>query len=216
MQKDEPPKSPTLSLERLLFPFLVSFIVVVAFCAFFITEDHRYDIAIRRISMEHEQATEALKIERLRVEKITTSIPVQLPSPGLDTGTGNAIGLSLLRELIVKIPPASGSGFGGGSQRSTSVIAGMVDALVSAGQITASAAKSLKDELQKAGLEIGVEAAKALIDRFIKVHEKPVAGGDKSGPVVQGATQINMYCNASTARTSLPPIRTSVPKKACS
>lgn len=199
----------------LVFPLVLVAAIACACFAFWKAEDLRYKIAMRRIDIERDREKDAQQTERLRIEKAGTLAAVQSPVSNLALGAG-AAGFTLLRELIANSAPAPGSGAGQSNKRSTSAIAGMVDALVSAGQITAGEAKSLKDELQSVGVEIGVDAAKALIDRFIKVQHKPAAAGEKSGPTFAGTTQVNMYCNVPPVRVAPPPTTPSAPKKTCS
>jgi hypothetical protein len=190
-------------------------ILAGAFYLVWNTERLRYDIAKSRIELEREIAKGAQEIERERIAKATTLSATQSPIASVALGAGGAAGFALLRDLIEKGLPAVGMGAGGGEKRSTSAIGAVIDALVSAGQITATEAKSLKNDLQKAGIEIGVDAAKALIDRFIRVHERPQAGAGAAGQTFQGATQVNMYCNASPPRVLPPPRPASAPKRTC-
>lgn len=179
------------------------------------TERLRYDIAKSRIELERDIAKGAQEVERERIAKATTLSAAQSPFGSIAIGAGGAAGFTILRDLVEKGLPAVGTGAGGAEKRSTSAIGAVIDALVSAGQITATEAKSLKNDLQKAGIEIGVDAAKALIDRFIKVHEKPQAGSGAAGQTFQGATQVNMYCNASPPRVIPPSTPASAPKRTC-
>ena len=186
----------------------------------------RYDIAKSRIALELEIAKGAQAVERERIAKATTLSATQSPFGSIALGAGGAAGFMLLRDLVEKGLPAVGTGTGAAEKRSISAIGAVIDALVSARQVTETEAKSLKNDLQKAGIEIGVDAAKAgkeiavyaakaAIDRFIKVHEKSEAGAGAAGQTFQGATQVNMYCNASPPRVAPPPIPASAPKRAC-
>lgn len=190
-------------------------ILASAFYLVWNTERLRYDIAKSRIELEREIAKGAQEVERERIAKATTLSATRPTFGSIALGAGGAAGFTLLRDLIEKGLPAVGTGAGAAEKRSTSAIGSVIDALVAAGQITATEAKSLKSDLQKAGIEIGVDAAKALIDRFIKVHEKPQAGAGAAGQTIQGATQVNMYCSASPPRAVPPPTTASAPKRTC-
>lgn len=175
--------------------------------------ERRYDIAIKRIKLEEEQAKEAQITERLRIEKLSgwgASQPVPgVARPVMDGATG----LRLLRDMVAAEPSIPVSKADDKGKRSTSFIRGMVDALASSGAIAANEAKSIKDDLQKAGLEIGVDAAKALISKYIKGQEKSSGYvGGKNDQSLYGAAQVTLYCNTPSVRVAPPPVTHPKPK----
>ncbi len=204
---------------KLIFIFLCA----ALFCsllAFLWSEELRHETAVLRIKLERDQTLGALELERIRLDKAVLPSTAPLSVSGPNTGANNVAGLELLKHLIAEGAASPREGSGNSSKRSTSAISAIIDGLVSAGQLTTGMAKSLKDDLQKAGLEIGVDAAKALIDRFIRIHEKPVSGSERSSLALQGVTQVSMYCNAALARPTPAPLPPSnpkpKPKKMCS
>lgn len=85
---------------------------------------------------------------------------------------------------------------------STQPLESLLDALVSAGSVTAKDADDFRKQIQTAALdggkEITVDAAKALIKRFIEPHDETKETDSKMGELHAGGVMqvINNYCGA--------------------
>lgn len=100
----------------------------------------------------------------------------------------------------------------------------LVQGLVAAGSVTAEAGGKLLKELQaeaiKRGGEIAVEAAKALIDRYIRPHdERKTAGPVPGASAVLAGAAVNVYCSFApppvVVRSAPPAPRPAPPPGSC-
>lgn len=127
---------------------------------------------------------------------VATSAPAGAPPPA---DKQVSVGVYILREMLEILPETLAkdkSGSSGASVEWGKFANTAIDKLVGAGKMTVKEANSLRQELLKPTIDVGVYASKAAVDRFIsgKVPAKPETA-DKAGAAsaVGNHVEITMY-----------------------
>lgn len=201
------PLSQLTKVGLLVFGFIAAWLLIAG------VEYSRYRLADKRLELDAERSKAEQQIERLRIEKLaaprTDGISSRVPGAAVEPITG----LYILREIIEK-SALSPQGLTAADKSKLSVpwLKSLIDVFASVGTLSIQDAKNLKDEIAKAGIDITVEAAKALIHKYIRVHE------DEKSLVppthiaeAAGGTQVNVYCSVRP-----PPVIHVPPKKPAS
>ena len=180
----------------LIYPALFAGLLVWKFWTDVQLEEKRISIEQSRLEWQGFEIKERLKIERRAIEK--PSVLDGSNRSGAPEQQGASTTVAILRDFV-----ESQSSSGGKSP--VAPLVGLVDSLVSAGAVAAKDANNLKEAIQAAaidgGKEIVVETAKALIDRFIKPHEKDESSVRKDS--AGGVTMINNnYCSTPELRSN--------------
>lgn len=129
---------------------------------------------------------------------LTKEITAQVASP-LPADKRVSQGVYTLREMLEVLPPTLAKADSGISRTSVEwgkFAMAAIENLADAGKITLDEANSLRDELLKPTIDVGVYASKAAVDRFISgktsVESKVSEKADVSAPAVGNYVEINI------------------------
>lgn len=179
----------------LIYPLLVAGLWVWKFRTDVQLEEKRISIEQSRAEWESFDIKERFEIQKRAIEKPSASDDTN--RSGAPEEQGAPATAAILRDFVESQSSSAG-------KSPVAPLLGLVDSLVSAGAVAAKDASNLKEAIQTAaidgGKEIVVETAKALIDRFIKPHEKDEASSREGS--ADGVTMINNnYCSTIDPRT---------------
>jgi hypothetical protein len=139
--------------------------------------------------------------------EVATSAPVSAPFPA---DKQVSVGVYILREMLEILPETlvkDKSGSSGASVEWGKFATTAIDKLVGAGKMTVKEANSLRQELLKPTIDVGVYASKAAVDRFIsgKVAAKSETA-DKAGvaSAVGNHVEITMYGGKEHVAVAMP------------
>lgn len=172
----------------LIYPLLFAGLWVWKFRSDVQLQEKHISIEQSRLDLDEYETKERLKIERRAIEKPSSMDGTD--RSGAPEEQGAPATAAILRAFVESQSSSAG-------KIPVAPLMALVDSLVSAGAVAAKDASNLKEAIQTAaidgGKEIVVETAKALIDRFIKPHEKDEASSREGA--AGGVTMINNnYC----------------------
>ncbi|CAD6562177.1 hypothetical protein LMG27952_07702 [Paraburkholderia hiiakae] len=192
-------------LGAVIFPLLIAAIWVWKIWSDTKLEEERISIEHSRLEWERSEIEVRRRLERLEIGRLEMGRGGveprallgdvdQLGAPRQQGAPSNA---AILNDFVESQRSPTG-------KSAVAPLIGLVDSLVSAGTVAAKDASNLKDAIQKAavdgGKEILVETAKALIDRYIKPHDKEESSNREG--TAGGVTMINNnYCSTPDQRS---------------
>jgi len=155
-----------------------------------------------------------LEIDRMRSEKSGAALENSSQRSGNLPSVDPRTGLSLFREVIEKTTFANSNSASGKSGSIMSGLLDLVDGFNKAGVMAAQDAFNLKDEIQRAGINITEDAAKTLIKKYIegRPQEKEKSVLFKTGGERSGISELNFYCGDGKPAAHLAP-KPNPPKK---
>ncbi|WP_321899141.1 hypothetical protein [Paraburkholderia heleia] len=185
----------TALLAVVIYPLLIAGLWVWKFRSDVQLEEKRISIEKSRAEWESFDIKERFEIQKRAIDRPSASGDTN--RSGAPEEQGADATAAILRDFVESQSSSAG-------KSPVAPLMGLVDSLVSAGTVAAKDASNLKEAIQTAaidgGKEIVVETAKALIDRFIKPHEKDEASSREGS--AGGVTMINNnYCSTIDPRT---------------
>ncbi|GGC66081.1 hypothetical protein [Undibacterium terreum] len=210
-------EKPRLSDDPRLIPGIICLVIAILLTVYFWMQYLQHDLALEKMRMDMERFKLEQQTELARITAGAArpgEVLRSLPAPTIDASGS----LYLLLDALEKSKAAQSQGKGASEKSKLSLdwLPGLIDNFVAAGKITASEAKSIKDELIKAGSTITVEAAKALIQKYIRPPEddKKQATQFRTSEIGSGV-QVNVYCGTQPAPPTIIRSNPVPPKKPC-